>query len=84
MAEYKIERKKLSVEIYGTEYAISKPKFKQVIDMQEKLQALPAEEKFKYISKFLADTGIPEDVLGDMDADSVIELLEVINGSKKN
>ena len=84
MADFKIERKKLSIDIYGTVYQIAKPKFKQIIEMQEKLDTLNTSEKFQYIKGNLVTSGIPAEIVDDLDGDSMIELLEIINGTKKN
>jgi len=84
MAEFKIENKKLSIEINGEKYAVNKPKFKQMIEMQEKIESLSSLEKFKYTKQVIIEAGIPELVIDDLDADSVIELLSIINGTKKN
>jgi len=84
MAEYKIERKKLNIEIYGVKYELTKPKFNQIIEYQEKLQSLNNLEKFQAVKQNLMDCGLPEEVINDLDHDSMIELIEIINGSKKN
>lgn len=84
MTQHKIERKKLTVEIYGIEYNLAKPKFKDIVEMQDKLETLTAAEKFLFIKKNLIESGIPEEVIDDMDGDNMIELLDIINGSKKN
>lgn len=84
MTKHKIERKKLAVEIYGVEYNLSKPKFKDIVEMQDKLETLSSAEKFNFIKKNLIESGIPEEVIDDMDGDNMIELLDIINGSKKN
>lgn len=83
-AQFKIERRKLKIEIYGKVYDITKPKFKQMTELQDKLESLSAKEKFDAIKENLVASGLPEEVMNDMDADSVIELLEIVNGTKKN
>lgn len=84
MSTFKIERKKLTIDIYGTVYEISKPKFKQILETQEKVEGLNPTEKFKYIRQSLIDCGIPEAVIDDLDGESMVELIEIVNGSKKN
>jgi len=84
MSQFKIENKKLSIEILGTVYQVSKPKFKEIIEMEEKLESMNAKEKFLYIQSSLFSYGVPKEVIEELDGSSVIELLEIINGSKKN
>lgn len=84
MAQYKIENKTLSIEILGTVYNIKKPKFKDIIEMEEKIEGLNSKEKLKYVHSKLISYGIPEEVLNDLDGDSYIELMEIVNGTKKN
>ncbi len=81
---HKIENKKLSIDIFGKVYEVSKPKFKQIIEMEEKLEALGNKEKMLFIKEKLIDYGLPSEVLDELDGDSFVELLSVINGTKKN
>lgn len=80
----KIENKKLNIQIFDKVYAISKPKFKEVIQMKEMLESMNEKEKFNFIEQKLISYGIPQDVLDELDGDAYVELLEVVNGSKKN
>ena len=84
MAEFKIENKKLSIEIFGVVYQVRKPKFKEIIEMEDSINALSSKEKFVFIKKNLVSYGVPEEVVDELDGTSISELLEYINGSKKN
>lgn len=84
MSQFKIENKKLSIEILGTVYQVRKPKFKEIIEMEEKLESMSSKEKFMHIQESLVSYGVPQEVIDELDGSSVIELLEIINGSKKN
>ena len=84
MSQFKIENKKLSIEIFGTTYQVRKPKFKEIIEMEEKLEKMTSKEKFLFINESLISFGVPQEVIDELDGSSVIELLEIINGSKKN
>lgn len=84
MSQFKIENKKLSIEIFGVVYQVRKPKFKEILEMEEKLEELPAKAKFIYISECLVNYGIPKEVIEELDGSSIIELLEIVNGTKKN
>jgi hypothetical protein len=81
---HKIENKKLSIEIFGTTYEVSKPKFKQIVEMEEKLESLQSKEKMLYIQSKLIEYGLPKEVLDELDGDAFVELISVINGTKKN
>lgn len=84
MAQFKIERKKLTIDIYGVVYEISKPKFKEILETQEKTNGLDTFEKLIFIKQNLIKSGLPEEIVDDLDGDSVMELLEIISGTKKN
>lgn len=84
MAQFKIENKRLSIEIFGKVYEVRKPKFKEILEMEEKLEALPAKGKFLYIQEALVQFGLPMEVIEELDGSSIVELLEIVNGTKKN
>ncbi len=84
MAEFKIERKPITIDIYGTDYKCTKPTFKQVVDMQDKIEELDGKAKLNYIKDVIVSVGIPGEVVDDMQSESVLELLEIITGAKKN
>jgi hypothetical protein len=84
MAQFKIENKKLSIDIFGVVYQVRKPKFKEVLEMEEKMEALNSKGKFLFIMESLTEYGIPKEILEELDSSAVIEILEIVNGSKKN
>lgn len=84
MAQFKIENKRLSIEIFGKVYEVRKPKFKEALEMQEKLDSLDAKGKLLFVMESLESYGIPKDVLDELDSGSIIDLLEIVNGTKKN
>ena len=38
----------------------------------------------KHIKNYLIESGLTAEIIDDLDGDSMIELLEIINGTKKN
>lgn len=84
MSHFKIENKTIAIEIFGKVYQVRKPKFKEVLEMEESMEKLDTKGKFIHIMKALVNYGIPEDVLQELDSSAVIEILEIVNGSKKN
>ena len=84
MSVYKIENKKLSIDINGQIYAVKKPKYKDLVDIEEKMASMSPKEKVLFVHSRLIEYGIPEEVLNDLDSDAYVELIEVINGTKKN
>jgi hypothetical protein len=84
MSHFKIENKTIAIEIFGKVYQVRKPKFKEVLEMEEKLETFTTKEKFKYIMESLEKYGVPADVLEELDSGAIIELLEIVNGTKKN
>lgn len=84
MADYKIENKKLSIEIFGKVYPVNKPKYREVLAFEDAIKDLSTKEKQAFIEQKLIKAGIPADVLDELDADAFLELIEVIHGTKKN
>ncbi len=84
MSQFKIENKKINVEINGVTYSVRKPTFKEALEMDESTAGLSTKEKMLKIADNLASYGVPLDVIHSLDMGSVTELLEIINGSKKN
>jgi hypothetical protein len=84
MADFKIENKKLSIEVNGVLFDARKPKFKEVIEMQEKMASLSENEKLMFIVEILEKCGISKAATDELDGDSLLQLLEILNGSKKN
>lgn len=84
MSHFKIENKKIKVEILGTLYELRKPKFKEVIDIEEKMASMNTKEKMLFIEGNLIKYGVPQEVINELDSSSVLELLEIVNGTKKN
>jgi hypothetical protein len=80
----KIENKKLNIQIFDVAYSISKPKFKDIMEMEETIETMKPKQKLAYIKEKLISFGIPEAVLDELDGDAFVELMEVVNGSKKN
>lgn len=84
MAQYKIENKKLSIEIFGVVYEVRKPKYKEIIEMQDKIDALSSKEKMIFVAECLKNYGLPQEIIDELDGSSVVEILEIVNGTKKN
>lgn len=80
----KIENKKLKIQIFDVVYDINKPKFKDIMAMEETIAGMNNKEKLVYVKNKLISYGIPESVLDELDGDAFVELMEVVNGSKKN
>lgn len=83
---HKIENKKLKIDIFGVVYDVSKPKAKDAVLLAESLQqeGMLMSKKTELLFEKLVSYGIPESVLNELDYDAFLELMEIINGSKKN
>lgn len=84
MSQHKIENKKLSIEIFGVNYPVRKPKIKDIVEFDEATEKMSNKEKLVFVQGRLVAYGIPQDVLDELDYDAYIELIEVVHGSKKN
>lgn len=84
MSQYKIENKKLSIEIFGVVYEVRKPNYKELREMQEKLSSLTDKERTDSMVNQLTSCGIPLEIIDQLDPDSLVELISIVNGTKKN
>jgi len=84
MAQFKIENKKLTIEILGVMCEVRKPKFKEIIELEESMAGASTKEKFVQIEKSLVNYGVPPELVSELDSEAMLELLEIINGAKKN
>jgi len=84
MANFKIENKKLKVEIFDVVHEVRKPNYKELREMQERIQGLSDKERTAYMVSQIVACGIPEDVIDQLDSDSLIDLISIVNGTKKN
>jgi len=84
MAQFKIENKKLSIEIFGVVYQVRKPNYKELREMQESLNTLSDKERTDAMVSQLVSCGIPSEIIDQLDPDSLVELISIVNGTKKN
>ena len=72
--------KKLSVEIDGQIYQLTKPRVKRMVEASDG----DAGSQVSRTVDLLVECGMPKEVVLDLDADSFLELYSFVNGSKKN
>lgn len=65
----------ISVNIYGTDYVIKKPTYKQVSLMQEMLEAQGEKAGLKVAKEFLIALGLNADVIDEMEIEHINELV---------
>lgn len=70
--------------IYDVEYDVKKPTVRQVQALQEDLKDEDQVKSMKALCLFFSQLGLPEDVILDLDLESLTRLGEYVNGSKKN
>lgn len=79
-----LEKSKIKLSIYGSEYEISKPTYGQTQNLQERLKTEGEKESMKIMRDFVISLGLPEDVLNNLELDHFLALIEHISGAKKN
>lgn len=80
------ELPKQKVKIYGKEYEITKPTVRQLKTVQKKIEDNKGNltEGSDEMIKFIAQLGIPEDVVEGLPAEHFNLLVEHLVGAKKN
>lgn len=83
--EFKLEaRAKTTIDIYGSQYEVSKPRVGQIDLLNEDLKKVSNDsDKIKVMIHFIASLGIPEDVVTNLEMDHFTELCEYLASSKK-
>jgi hypothetical protein len=79
----KLEKTKIELDVYGTVYNLSRPSFKQALDLKEKNKDKSEEEANEIMLEFLESLGLPKNVTMDMEVDHVTQILDVLMPSKK-
>jgi len=76
-------KKTAIVKIFDVEYELKKPSVRQIEEYQA---AIKNDEmgSVAILSKFFVDLGLPEEIVKELDIESLTELSVYINGGKKN
>lgn len=77
---FEVERSKVLVKIYGETYELSKPRVKQVKEIQEKVKE---KDQSKAMVDLLELLGLPRKVTEDMELGHVTALFDFLGDSKK-
>jgi hypothetical protein len=74
------------IAIGGVDYPVSKPKLGQVAEMEEKLEAAKDDKKgvVRIMMGFVAQCGLPLEVVKELDGDELAEVIGFLTPSKKN
>lgn len=84
MTEFKLEQKKLKITSEGKEYFMKYPSVSQMKSYHKKMKETDPAEAFEIIEGYFAELGLDPEVTARMDADSYLDVLGVLHGSKKN
>ena len=79
----KFERSKITFEIYGEVYHITKPTFGRSLELAKAKDDMSEDGCKDAMIKLLDDLGLPEKVTMDMEIGHVSELMEYILPAKK-
>lgn len=77
---FEVKKSEIKVKIYEKEYNLTKPKVRQVREMQEKLKA---DDKVQAMVDFMALLGLPKEVSEEMEIEHLTMLLDYLSDSKK-
>lgn len=79
------ELETLPVKIFGTEYALTKPTKKQVVEMQEALSTDEGKAKsLEILGSFLEKSGLPAEIIDGLQVQHLTMIIEAMTGAKKN
>lgn len=77
------EKQPVRVKIYGKEFSLKKPTLSQVETLQSKVSASDDKSSLSFTKEFLMDSGLPSDLISELEVEHVISLVELLSGSKK-
>lgn len=77
---------KILVKFEGKEYSMTKPKMAVALAMEEKIAAAKASGSggTAIVAAYLVGQGLPKEVLEQLDADQIEQVIQVLTPSKKN
>lgn len=81
----KIERSVLKAEIYGTEYQIKLPTFKQTQAYSESLKGLGNDKETDAsgaMRSFLEVLGLPGEIFDQLEVDHIVQIMDAITKKK--
>lgn len=78
-------RSVVEMSIYGRDLSIKKPTFKAVSEMQNLLDesGVGGKATLEIFSRFLEDSGLPKDLIDEMEVDHLTEVVKVLCEPKK-
>jgi hypothetical protein len=81
----KLERTKISLEIYGEKYPVRRPSVKEVEALERDIKKKSKSDgELILMKKFLVNVGLPMRVLDDLEANHLLQVAEFLTGVKKN
>lgn len=81
---FEAKEKKMTLNLYGTKYAIRVPKMKESMELQEKVKNADPKDVVQVYSDFFQGIGLPADALDSLDSLDFQELIGFILYPKKN
>ena len=83
--ELKLKKRVLSLEWEGEKYQVTFPTYKQGKDYQAKLEGVKddVEKQAECMESYLVSLGLPQRVMFEMEFEHIMQVIEVLAGSKK-
>ena len=83
--ELKLKKRVLKLEWEGEKYEVAFPTYKQGKEYQSRIEAFKedTEKQAKEMEAYLQSLGLPEKVMMDMELEHIIQIIEILAGSKK-
>ena len=81
--QLKIQRRVLSLDVYGKEYELRMPSSKQRNDFMGKLDTTDMNLQYEMMCEYLALLGLPKEICYEIEDGDILDVLEVIHTKKK-
>lgn len=75
-------KSQIKVKIYGQEFTLSKPKFGEIKEMNQKM-SLEGADQVAVMMEMMTKLGLPMEVASEMEVDHFSQLVEVLCDYKK-
>jgi hypothetical protein len=72
------------IKIFGQEFSVTRPKVKQIKELNSARAEMSDEEQFDLLVKFVTDLGVPEDTLQRLEMGQLEGLIKYLSDNKKN
>lgn len=81
--EFKIKRRVLDLDVYGTTYELKMPSSKARNDFMKKINETDLDDQYEMMCEYLEGLGLPKDVTYEIEDGDILDVIEMLHSKKK-